>query len=348
MNDSNQKAGNSQTSSADVNPWQIFAGTSASWHQIASELAGYNPHHTYEWGLKRNQNGGEVLRLVYDAGKGIQAACQCFLKRLPLRNGIILIQGGPLGDTAVWDQSLFNAIAAAFELAGYYIRCGAPREREGIDVINMYHNGWQPAWQRLGSRMSMTLALNSTDDGIAGPSSNWRHNLKRGYKKSPHLEKLHNPQAQDLIGIYREMESYKGIENPIPEHELAATLEHLKDKMIFYRTINDQGQTIAFRACVISGKSAWDFLAATTKEARKTYASYVLLNSLVKECAANGVASYDLGGIDPSSGAGVYNFKKGTGAKPIEYLGEWEVASSQLLKFAANLLVFGRKLRSRF
>ena len=36
---------------------------------------------------------------------------------------------------------------------------------------------------------------------------------------------------------------------------------------------------------------------------------------------------------------GVYNFKKGTGATQVEYIGEWEWASSGLVRYFANFVI---------
>ena len=56
-------------------------------------------------------------------------------------------------------------------------------------------------------------------------------------------------------------------------------------------------------------------------------------------CSHLGVRRYDLHGVDPESNPGVYNFKKGTGVVPFEYVGEWEFATSRWMRSLANLLV---------
>ena len=60
---------------------------------------------------------------------------------------------------------------------------------------------------------------------------------------------------------------------------------------------------------------------------------------LLKHCKSQGIEEIDLGGIDPQKNPGVYNFKKGTGATPIEYLGEWEWATKNVLRWATNSLI---------
>ena len=44
---------------------------------------------------------------------------------------------------------------------------------------------------------------------------------------------------------------------------------------------------------------------------------------LIQACKNAGVEHYELMGVDFENNEGVYHFKKGTGARLIEYLGEW-------------------------
>jgi lipid II:glycine glycyltransferase (peptidoglycan interpeptide bridge formation enzyme) len=89
------------------------------------------------------------------------------------------------------------------------------------------------------------------------------------------------------------------------------------------------------------GNKAWDIFAAATPQGRKQYSSYVTAWSLFNFCAKSQIANYDLSGIDPIKNKGVYDFKNGTGATEIKYIGEWESGSpffvqpivSRLLKY---------------
>jgi lipid II:glycine glycyltransferase (peptidoglycan interpeptide bridge formation enzyme) len=80
-------------------------------------------------------------------------------------------------------------------------------------------------------------------------------------------------------------------------------------------------------------------MAASGNAARKVYASYATLWGLVNECHARGVRYYDMAGIDPRGNKGVWDFKRGTGAEALEYLGEWECASSELLRVGVNFVL---------
>jgi lipid II:glycine glycyltransferase (peptidoglycan interpeptide bridge formation enzyme) len=60
---------------------------------------------------------------------------------------------------------------------------------------------------------------------------------------------------------------------------------------------------------------------------------------LANHLAQNGATTYDLGGIDPIKNKGVYNFKRGTNAADVEYLGEWDLCKPALLRTTINLLI---------
>jgi lipid II:glycine glycyltransferase (peptidoglycan interpeptide bridge formation enzyme) len=96
---------------------------------------------------------------------------------------------------------------------------------------------------------------------------------------------------------------------------------------------------VALRGCCILNQYGWDLFAATSVAGRDLYASYALLWEILQHCQREGVKEYEMMGIDPIKNLGVANFKKGTGANLIEYLGEWEWATSRILGWGANLAV---------
>jgi len=80
-------------------------------------------------------------------------------------------------------------------------------------------------------------------------------------------------------------------------------------------------------------------MAAAGSEARKVYASYATLWGMAQECHVRGVNLFDFSGVDPQNNKGVWDFKRGTGAQPIEYLGEWECATSEFLRKVINFMM---------
>jgi lipid II:glycine glycyltransferase (peptidoglycan interpeptide bridge formation enzyme) len=178
--------------------------------------------------------------------------------------------------------------------------------------------------------------LASLQDGL---SSNWRHNLKRARKYKLSVTPWTNPDVEEILRVYRSMQNYKHLPEQCSREQLGCLRSTFGDKLKMFRCEDETGQTVALRACVIMGAKAWDMLAATAVEGRQTYASYLLLWSLVEHCKAMGIEQYDLMGVDPVANPGVHQFKQGTGARQVEYLGEWEWSNCALVKSAVNILM---------
>jgi lipid II:glycine glycyltransferase (peptidoglycan interpeptide bridge formation enzyme) len=58
---------------------------------------------------------------------------------------------------------------------------------------------------------------------------------------------------------------------------------------------------------------------------------------LVNRCQSLGCHDFDFNGVDPENNMGVYNFKKGTGARLVETLGEFEYSNSFIMKKLVNI-----------
>jgi lipid II:glycine glycyltransferase (peptidoglycan interpeptide bridge formation enzyme) len=146
-----------------------------------------------------------------------------------------------------------------------------------------------------------------------------------------------------MLDAYVAMQSYKQLGEQISRAELTSLLEVFDEDCIVVRCDNAGGRLIALRGALLFGNRAWDFFAAATPEGRKVYASHAAFWELMRQCANRGVCWYDMSGIDPINNKGVYDFKKGTGAREVAYLGEWDRATSRMLRTAANFLIGWRK-----
>ena len=102
---------------------------------------------------------------------------------------------------------------------------------------------------------------------------------------------------------------------------------------------DESGQLLSVRGALLQASTAWDFIAVTTPEGRKTYSSHRTLVSLAQECARRGCTAFELGGIDPENNKGVFDFKNGTGAQITTYLGEWEAAHPSWIRLVVSRIV---------
>jgi lipid II:glycine glycyltransferase (peptidoglycan interpeptide bridge formation enzyme) len=140
------------------------------------------------------------------------------------------------------------------------------------------------------------------------------------------------------------MDEYKNLD---PAHSLSlerleSLVANLGSSLVFVRMDDENGQALSIRAACYSQEFAWDMVAVTTPAGRKEYSSYEVFWKLCQELHNRGVARLDLSGIDPVNNVGVYNFKKGTGATAVTYLGEWECSRPTIIRNIASTVISRR------
>jgi lipid II:glycine glycyltransferase (peptidoglycan interpeptide bridge formation enzyme) len=310
----------------------------SSWDSSLLQLADYNYCQSLAWGDYRACFGWDPYRWAAYTEKGeLVTLMQGLLRTYPGKIGILWVPGGPVGDISLINNELRQLIIKTTNMKRIYCRIGSAKTYRARDSLVLKHQGWNRVLYPLGSGMSMLYDLESNEQArLENCSSNWRHNLHRSGKYNLTINQLKNPDIDKITTIYRDMEAYKDIGQQYSRQELERIFDNLKDNIVFYGCTDEAGELIAFRGCALLGTKAWDLFAATTVKGRDIYASYALFWKLIEHCVNTGVTTYDMSGIDPHENKGVYHFKKGTGAKEIEYLGEWEWASSEMIRYAAN------------
>ena len=174
-------------------------------------------------------------------------------------------------------------------------------------------------------------------------SSNWKRNMKRSLRHGLKVTISRGKNnVNSVLDIYNEMVDIK----QIPKTKFLTQLEYIshylgEDVVTF--VVKDNSQDFSVRVVLVFGNKAFDFLAETTILGRKNYASYFVVNEVLEWCADNQISFFDFSGVDPKKAKGVYNFKKGTGAKLAEYIGEKERASSSFVRILCNLGIHFRR-----
>ena len=319
--------------------WRDFNGDAKAWDGTLADFAAGNFYQSHAWGEYRGEMGWQPLRVV-GTGEGANVATMAqMLVRRQFGAAIVWVPGGPAGDFRHWAAALPDLLRSRFGMAAY-CRVNVLREHQPAAESLLPVAGWRRPQVRLGTGLSLELDLRPTAaERMALTSGNWRHNLRRSGKYGLTVEPWSNPDAAQMAAVYREMEDYKGLVQQHSEQALRSMLRHLGASVTILRCLDDQGNLLAFRAAGIFGGRAWDLLAAATPTARKVYASHALLWALTEACREQGALTYDLGGADPVANKGVFDFKRGTGARLFEYTGEWEWAGMPLLGRAVGLLM---------
>ncbi len=312
--------------------WRVLpAGTPDSdWDACVRSLDGDNIFQSSSWARHKEDSGWSALRLLCGAPGQAQAALQCLRKTGPLRSTLLWCRGGPLGPTSAWEglpQALREACPGPL-----YARVCSYRREDTESVRFLESQGWSRPVRSLDKNSTFFLDLSPSEEALLkNLSSNWGHNMRRGLKRCKARPWL-SPDPRELESLYLSMEGYKGLSSQHRARELDSMLRRLGPSLILLRADDPDGRPMALRACAVLGEGAVDLLAAADEKGRRLYASYALLWELLRECRKRGVRRYDLGGADPDSAKGVYDFKKGTGASFTRTLGEWDLASPGFLR----------------
>ena len=318
--------------------WRLAAELSdEAWDAELLKRPGADAFQSAAWALHKADFGWRPVRALADG-----AAVQALVKDLPGGARVLWARGGPVGEPARWSRELRELLLSAAGGRAVYGRLCSYREAAPADARALWQAGWARPDRPLDKPLTYALDLAPEPEALKEAlSSNWGHNERRGHKRLGGALDWTDPDADEMEKLYREMETYKSIP---PQHRapaLRSLAKALGPRLILKRVVHE-GRTIGLRGCAVFGERAVDLLAATNADGRKLYASYVLLLSLIYAARRAGAKVYDLGGADPDAAKGVADFKKGTGARLVETLGEWDFASPDALRGPAGSLVSWR------
>lgn len=308
------------------------------WDVNLRRLSGSTPFQCFAWGGYQAELGWVPYYFVGrdDAGE-IRSMCLALLRRYPLGFGVLSCIGGPVGDITSWDAGFREFVRHSTGVRHLYFRFRCDRERTGADVLALRAEGWSRSIFSLTSSLTMELDLTQPTEQIrAGIWPRWQKNLRKVEKCGLVVRRVSEPNVDRVCQIFNALECRKGLPPLFSREKMEHLFNSVRDELIFLQCEDTNGSVIAIRAALRCGTFASDYLAATDDEGLRARASYLLLWRLIQACKESGVERYDLGGIDPIANPGVFDFKRWTGARSVEALGEWDWATSYWLQIAGN------------
>lgn len=320
--------------------WKAFTDEEARlvWDDALARFADCSPFQSYAWGEYRRGLGWQPYRwAAVNEQNEIVAMLQAYLRCHRFGIGMLWSEGGPVGDLSVCDESLQSAIRETVGLKRLYcrFRCDQPRAIEC--VLKLKSQGWNIPWATLNTSYTAILDLTQDEPALlAAAARTWRANVKRSEKTNVVARQWLDVTAKEIHAAFQSMERAKGIDEQHSHEELEQLLEKAGHQLIVYRSVDERGELLSLGGALIFASQANLWLFATTQEGRTSRTSHSVFWVLVQHCKRVGVTSYDLGGIDPVNNAGVYHFKKDSGATPVELLGEWDWATQPWLRWFAN------------
>lgn len=323
--------------------WQVWEGTADAWDGLLIQFPDYTIYQSHAWGKHRSHFGWRPVRLVAREAADIIAMAQILVRSYPLGIGVVWVPGGPLGDADLWGLGLQRAIHHVAGVRFSYCRLNSMRQSLPNDELKLTAQGWRPSRASLNTRLSLLYhpALDE-DVRLKQCSGNWRHNLRRSAKHGSRAYQWTNPDPDEVMATYISMQDHKKLKAQTSREEIESLITAFGEQCLLVRCDDEHGNLLALRGALVLGEKALDIFAAATPAGRKVYASHATFWELMKQCATRSVKLYDMSGVDPVNNRGVYDFKKGTGAQDLCYLGEWEYAKPSIFGALAGEIIAWR------
>jgi len=309
--------------------WKIFEGDDRDWDELLKQIGQTCVFQSANWARHKSSTGWIPVRVVKSTATS-HIAIQCLTRRGPFGTAMAWAPGGFGGDLALLTND-FSSSLKQLLLAGFlYIRFGMMIESTQEQTIHLIGSGFKKCKSPIGARQSMLLRIHTDEEKmLSSASSNWKRNHKRSLRSTTAPYVWSSASPDQLENAYRLMDEYKkvdGVKLQMSAADIRSVQESFGSDLVLIRMDNEAGNVLSVRGALIQQTTAWDFIAVTTPEGRKTYSSHRTLVALAQECALRGCTTLELGGIDPEKNKGGFDFKNGTGAQITTYLGEWEAA----------------------
>ncbi|MDR3724610.1 MAG: peptidoglycan bridge formation glycyltransferase FemA/FemB family protein [Terracidiphilus sp.] len=335
------------------------------WCRLLSRFDDGNLNQTWAYGAAM-AGRGETSHMVLRCGEEVVALAQARVVWLPLfRFGLAYVSWGPIWQRRDQKRNVEHFRQAIRALRNEYV-C-----RRGL-VLRLFplafdddpyslrsilqEEGFCPSEKEQGDRtllLDLTLPLDELRKGL---DANWRRWLRISEASGLEVvEGTGDECVEEFIGLYNEMSArkmfpasnyfrhMKQIQSRLPEG--------LKMRLLFCR---EEGTVCAGLAVSVSGGMALEIAAATNDRARQNHAAYLLRWKLLETLKQDGIAIYNLHGINPEGNPGTYHFKRGLAGKKgrdLCYLGKFDASPGHLDSLLVSLLNHLRKggeaLRSR-
>lgn len=306
----------------------------------------YNLYQAYGWGEFKRRSGWGVRRGNVLLDGKLAAVAQCLVREIRSTLTVIAwIPGGPAG-TPEGRCAVARALRRAYPpRVLFYLRSSVLEQEQRFDRAGFFAAGWEPVAQPLAQTATFQLDL-TLEEAVREQrlSANWRHNLRRGRKRGAAIELWENDRPLNQVyEVYREMCSLHKIRPALSLEDLEALRSALGTGFTLAVAHDSSGALCAMRGFGRIGRRAQDLIAGVSLAGRRIYANFPLTWRLLDIAREQGIGTYDLAGVDWDRAEGVANFKKGLGAEPVTFAGEWEWSNSEWLRLGLNLAIRFRR-----
>ncbi|KJU81314.1 methicillin resistance protein [Candidatus Magnetobacterium bavaricum] len=307
------------------------------WDSLHEQTKEYNIYQTFEWGEFKKTEGWEPKRFMLKTDDIDFTIAQALEKKF-LNKKIIWLPGGPIfskNSSFKSYDSFLKEIVKHYSAYTFVLRINQQYpSHPTINFLLDKHGFIRPETKRTSG---YTMYVNTTDFEKR-TAKNWR--LFRNYKASlkndfDFIVCNDDSLYSDVLKIYNETVTLKKLKN-VPDFSHIYTLhKYLRDNVLTF-IVRHNGIAVSAMVVLKCRTMAFEYMAGTSHEGRKTYSSHFLIYKILEWLKDNGIELFDLSGVDPKDD-GVFTFKRGIGGELIQFVGEWEISNSFFLKKMLNM-----------
>ncbi|MHC4979251.1 MAG: GNAT family N-acetyltransferase [Planctomycetota bacterium] len=239
-----------------------------------------------------------------------------------LKCGIAYIASGPLtrrgwvSDIDRLGRCLRTLQEEYVERRGLVLRILAPlgSPEWNLAATAAFKEAGMTTTDRSRSYRTFLLDVSRTPDVIrTGCSKYWRRNLRRADRAKFTVHIGTTPELFDpMRSLYEQLRRRKQFESALDADFYAGLQPQLDPGEQFTAgLIEMDGEPVAGLVWSMLGDTCVPLLLAADESGLLSYAVYLLQWRSIVDAHERGMRYYDLGGIDPETNVGVYNFKKG-------------------------------------
>jgi lipid II:glycine glycyltransferase (peptidoglycan interpeptide bridge formation enzyme) len=160
-------------------------------------------------------------------------------------------------------------------------------------------------------------------------NSHWQRELKAAEKRNLTVtEGSDDSLFETFITMYKEMVSRKKFVEPNDINQFRMIQRRLPEPLKMKIMLCSSGEGMCSGAiCSAIGKTAMYLFGATSDVGIKSKGSYLLQWRLIDQLKRDGIAVYDLNGVNPEANPGTYKFKNdlaGKNGREVRYLGRFD------------------------
>jgi len=336
---------------------QEQAPSAAEWDQFASRFRDRNQFQDHAYAEFERTPSLAIYRSVLTDGPRPLAMGQGILKEAGfVRAAVLMMRGGPLYQSTGSEQAdlknlrkylqqLIDAMTSRYRF--FYINMIQHCEISVNAGILLRETGWtKPMLERAPYITYIVPISRDWDQNLMAFDAKWRNQLRQAEGLSPVFEYGNSAALiERYVRLHNVMCRIKSIGNFSLTVEGLTRMQQRLGENLQFLIGTYQGEDVCGCTVGMSGPKAYYYYAAANELGRSKYFSNALVAKLMQELGSRGIAELDLMGIDPRRNWGGYHFKKGTGGRPVEYLGEWEYASHAFLKPLINIPLYQRVIR---